>query len=94
MPFNPHEIDPGAAALAALGGIIGRLIGIIRSDDRRWGWRMLWELPVAIGMGWIGAGIAEFFDLRGFAAYAAMISAGYIGPRLVDEIFDRLKAKA
>jgi hypothetical protein len=93
MPFNPNEIDPGAAALAALGGIIGRLIGIARSDDRRWGWRMSWELPIAVGMGWIGAGIAEFFNLQGFTAYAVMISAGYIGPRMVDEVFDRMKAK-
>jgi hypothetical protein len=94
MPFSPNEIDPGTAALAALGGVLGRMIGIARADQRRWGWRVLWELPVAVGMGWIGAGIAEYFDFRGFVAYASMIAAGYLGPRAVDEVFDRLKAKA
>jgi hypothetical protein len=40
-------------------------------------------------MGIIGAGIADFLGLKDFAHHAMTISVGYIGPRIVDEIFNR-----
>lgn len=44
------------------------------------GWPLLWELPVVIGMGIIGAGVVDWMDLRGYRAGALIATLGYIGP--------------
>lgn len=44
---------------------------------------LLWELPSAIGLGWIGRAIGEAWGLQGFALMSASIVVAYLGPRII-----------
>ncbi|MCK8788295.1 hypothetical protein M0638_28490 [Roseomonas sp. NAR14] len=74
----------GAAVGAALLGVLGRLLAYHSAQTRPLGWSLLWELPVAIGMGLIGRGVADILALHDFPAYACTIAVAYVGPRCID----------
>lgn len=44
------------------------------------GWSLLWEVPVVVGMGVIGAGAADWLQLHGNRAGALIAVMGYLGP--------------
>jgi len=46
-------------------------------------WALVWELPIAVGMGWLGRGFGDWLHLDGFPLFAMSIMAGYLGPRCV-----------
>jgi hypothetical protein len=78
-----HDVAASAAGAGAL-GLLGRALHWVRRDSRPIGWSLLWEVPVAIGMGIIGKGIGDYFGLNDFPEYAVTIGTAYIGPRLID----------
>lgn len=51
------------------------------------------ELPIALGMGMIGAGVSSFFGLGEAESYAVVAAMSYLGPQgleeIVREIFNR-----
>ncbi|WP_193183288.1 phage holin family protein [Nisaea sediminum] len=73
--------------------ILGRLMylaGLCRRGDRRfWSWSLLWEIPVAFGMGLIGAGVAEYLDLGQMGALGTIAVASYLGPRGAEATLER-----
>lgn len=91
------DFDAASAAGAGALGLLGRALHLARADRRPFGWSLLWELPTAIGMGFIGKGAADYFGLDGFPEYAVTISIAYIGPRVIDlaicEVERRNKAR-
>jgi len=50
---------------------------------------LLLELPIALGMGMVGAGIADWLGFTGQVRDAVLVSAGFIGPRAIEQIFER-----
>lgn len=44
------------------------------------GKELIWEVPIVIGMGTIGSGVAEFMQLTGAKAGAVIAVLGYLGP--------------
>ena len=78
------DFDAASAAGAGALGLLGRMLHLARVDRRPLGWSLLWELPVAIGMGIVGKGLADYFNLDGFTEYAVTISVAYVGPRVID----------
>lgn len=80
-----------SGAVAGGLGVLGRLTALAHMERRPFGWNLLWELPVAISMGLIGAGIAEYFHVTGTAGQAIAVSAGYVGPRLIDMAADIIR---
>ncbi len=71
-------------ALAGGMGMLGRMLALAASTKRPIGLCLLWEIPMAIGMGVVGKGIADAFGLTGFSNFAAIIAVSYTGPRLID----------
>lgn len=72
-------------------GMLGRAIHYVRHDTRPLGLKLVFfEMPIAIGFGIIGGGLAQWFTLTGLLQSTAMISAGYVGPRIVDILIDHL----
>jgi len=88
MSNDWQDVAANFAATAALGGV-GRLVALARDNRRPWSWSLLWEIPVAIMMGWIGDGVAEYFDLHNSVHIAIIVGVSYLGPRVLDEIFTR-----
>lgn len=71
--------------------MLGRLMYLVRNDRRQFGWRLfLYELPMALGMGIVGKGVSDFFGFNplGYMDDACMIVAGYLGPRVIDKLWE------
>ena len=51
---------------------------------------LLLELPIALGMGMVGAGIAEWWGFQGQVRDAVLVSAGFVGPRAIEQTIERL----
>lgn len=82
--LDDTEIARTAVTAGGL-GLLGRLVYWAVHDQRHpIGWSLLWELPLALGMGWIGLGVSEYLGLATNATYAMTISVSYTGPRLLD----------
>lgn len=82
-------------AIAGGLGMIGRLMAIAADKDRPTTFlgilkRLVWELPIAIGLGVVGKGIAETLGLHGFAHYATIVTVAYSGTQLVDLLVRKL----
>jgi hypothetical protein len=75
-----EAINDGLGYLvAALIAFTGRMIALaVVRPPLSWG--LLWELPLCIGLGVIGSGIAEHFDLHGHQAAALIAAVAYSGP--------------
>lgn len=79
--------------LAVMFGIIGRAIHFVRHDQRPLGLKLfLYEIPIAVGFGIMGGGIAQWLEIKGMTQSAVMIASGYIGPRIVDILIDNFPA--
>ena len=85
MQSAPPEFDVFIAALSSALGLIGRLMYLSQEQRSPFTLALLWELPIAIGMGLIGRGIGEYVGLGvwPFALFSASVVCGYIGPRLI-----------
>lgn len=83
--------------LVAAGGILGRLIyhsGEVKMKRRKFfSKELVLEMPIALGMGFIAHGVCMYFGLTGDIDTGAAILAGYLGPRSIDSIFDKVLQK-
>jgi hypothetical protein len=66
-------------ALAFMAALIGRAMATAVQRPAL-GWGLLWEIPIVIGMGLIGAGVSEYLHIYGNQAAALIAVAGYLGP--------------
>jgi LydA holin phage, holin superfamily III len=82
------------AGLAVLLGLVGRLMHHSRQVQlgrrRFWSASLLWELPVAVGTGFMGQGVAEYLGLAGWQETAAVVTVAYLGPGFVEAVLWRL----
>jgi len=81
MPMN--QPDWIAALMAALAGILGRVMFMTQAGHNPFSKALLWEIPTAIAMGWIGRGLGETMGLDGFPLFAIPIAVAYVGPGFV-----------
>ncbi len=90
--------DAGLRDLATQGaaagglGMLGRMIALASATRKPTGISLLWEVPLAIGLGVVGKGLADWLGLTGFPNYAMTIAVSYIGPRAIDIALDRYAA--
>jgi hypothetical protein len=78
-----------AAAWSTLWAFIGRLLyvtNMVRTGRRR---RFLtvqtaWELSVALGMGVVAGGLANYIGLTGLPAVGFISAASYLGPHAIE----------
>lgn len=92
---------PGASELTAYfytGGaaIMGRLMfharQVQRGKRKAMSWELMFDVPVALAMGWMIYGLCIWFGVGPQATVSAAIAAGYLGPYSVDRVFDRVLA--
>lgn len=85
-----HGLVPSAL------GVIGRLMAMSSSTRKPKGFALLWEIPIAIGMGLIGISLARYFEVTNIVSYGIIIGVAYTGPLLIDQaiavLAQRLKA--
>lgn len=78
-----NDPDILTAISAALLGLLGRLMSMVQEQRNPFSTSLLWELPLAIGLGWIGRGVGEYFQLSGFMLMSCSIVLAYLGPRII-----------
>lgn len=96
MNFDDMAMRELAAQGVTAGGLglLGRLLALAHNAGRPMGWSLLWEVPIAIGMGIVGKGVAEYLAVDGFQHYAVVIAVAYTGPRVIDLLLARYAANS
>lgn len=75
------------ACMAALIGRITYHIGLVQRGVRRLlGIHLLLELPVAIFMGFVGSGLAEWLSLPPKSSIGLVAALSYLGPNAIEYI--------
>lgn len=91
-PWLDHLRDVAVdVAVTIFWAVVGRLLyhtRLVQLGQRRfWSVQLLWELPVALGMGFVADGMAAWLELTGRPAVALIVSVSYLGPRLIEGLF-------
>jgi hypothetical protein len=79
------------ALVTFVASLFGRLMFHARAAQRGtrrfWSWHLAWELPVAVGMGMIGDGLATWLALADGTRIGFVAAVAYLGPHAIDELF-------
>jgi len=74
-----------SALVAAFVGRMAKHVILAQSGQRKlFGWNLLLELPVAIFMGFVGSGLAEWFSLSSHAEVGLIAALSYLGPSAIE----------
>ena len=88
----PPEMQQTLAgfAWAVWWALIGRSLyhaDLVRKGRRRfWSLHLAWELMIAIGMGVVAGGAAEWLELKGMSAAGFIAACSYLGPRSIESV--------
>ncbi len=95
MPMDDLGLSDIAAKSLGAGllGMIGRAVHIAARTDRPAGIKalfiaILWEIPIGLGMGVVGWGLADYLELKAFPHYAMVVSVAIAGPKLIAMVLD------
>ncbi|MGE0252011.1 MAG: phage holin family protein [Dongiaceae bacterium] len=78
----------GLAIAAAIAGRVARHAQLVQKGLRRfWGLQLALELPVAIFMGFVGNGLAEWLELGPRASTGIVAALSYLGPAAIERVF-------
>ena len=93
MPWDDASLTTNVATAGGF-GLLGRLVYWAHHQSHHpIGLSLLWELPLALGMGFIGMGIGEYLQLTEKQTDALMICVSYVGPRVIDILLLRMTSK-
>ncbi len=87
------------AGWAVMWAFIGRLLyvlNLVRVGRRKHfvSIQTVWELGVAIGMGVVAGGLAEYIGLTGLPAAGFVAAASYLGPHIIEILLAWVAQKA
>lgn len=74
-------------AAACVGRIMYHARQVQRGARRFWSWHLLWEVPIAIGMGLIADSLATWLELHEGTRIGFVAAVAYVGPHAIDELF-------
>lgn len=78
--------------MSFLWAMIGRLMfhaKLVQQGRRRViSLALIWELPIALGMYMVGAGIADALGSIGHIRDGIIVSCAYLGPRVIEQAFE------
>lgn|SRR5215217_3519437 len=91
LPKWLNEVTPWAFVAGA--GMLGRLMNhakLVQTGKRKpLSWALLWDLPIALGSGWVAYGIAVYFKVAWEPTLSLAIVASYLGPYFIDTLFEK-----
>ena len=84
-----NDVAPYAWAGGA--GVLGRMMfharQVQRGKRKPWSWALLFDMPIALGMGWGVYGLCVWADLAPEPTVSAAIAASDLGPYSIDLVF-------
>ena len=72
---------------SAAGRLLFHTTMVRRGVRRFWSRDLIWELPVALGMGFVGDGLAEYLGEAGATRTGLIVTISYLGPRVLETAF-------
>lgn len=88
----------GGAVVSLVAAAVGRLMyhtGEVKAKRRKlFGRELIWEVPVAVGMAFVGEGVAAYLQLDDTARTATIAVLAYLGPRGAEALLSRLLSGA
>ena len=88
-------INLSAALAAAFTGRLAKHILMVQKGLRRfWGIQLLLELPVAIFMGFVGNGLADWMQLSPKSGIGLIAALSYLGPAAIEHVFSKMVSNA
>lgn len=92
--MEKYNFDEWATWLMIGGaGMLGRLTyhaRLVQVGRRKpLSWALIWDVPVALCMGWIALGIGEYFHLHWRVMVSLALAIAYLGPYSIDAVFAR-----
>ena len=83
----------GGAATTVVAALAGRMMyhtSEVKKKNRKFfGRELVWELPVAFGMGLVGEGVAAYMELSETVGVALIVALAYLGPRGIEVAFEK-----
>jgi hypothetical protein len=74
-------------------GMVGRLMfhakQVQRGLRKPFAWVLLWDLPIALGMGWIALGLGTWLAVPWEVTVSIALTVSYLGPHIIDLLFVR-----
>lgn len=75
------------------GALMGRYMWhsseVKKGNRKLFGREVVWELPIAVGMGVIGEGVGAYFGLNHTVTTSLVAFMAYLGPRGAEALFSR-----
>ena len=95
MNEEAQKILEGLGSAAAW-GVAGRLMWVaqeVKAGKRKLiSWTLLlWELPIAICMSRVGAGVADYMNWGDAKRDAVVVVVAYLGPRIIEQTWEVVK---
>ena len=85
------DMLPWAATGGA--GMLGRLMfharQVQRGHRKPFSWVLLWDVPIALGMGWIALGLGAWLHVTWEATISISLITSYLGPHAIDLGFSK-----
>lgn len=78
-------------------GMLGRLMfhakQVQRGIRKPFGWVLFWDIPIALGMGWISLGLGIWLKVPWEVTVSISLAVSYLGPHGIDLLFARWAEK-
>lgn len=87
---EPYAWTGGAAIL---GRLMYHATQVQKGKRKPWSAAVMFDLPIALGLGWAIYGICVYFDLSPEPTVSAAIVGSYLGPYTLDRVFARIAEK-
>lgn len=72
-------------------GVLGRLMFHAKQVQlgrrKPLSWTLFWDLPIALGMGWIALGLASWLHAQHEVTISIALIVAYLGPYGIDSLF-------
>lgn len=83
--------------MTASAGLLGRLMfhakEVQMQRRKAFSWVLLWDLPIAIGMGWMAHGIGVWAKAPQEVTFSIALGISYLGPHVIDIAFAKWSEK-
>ena len=83
--------DYGTWIFTGGAGLLGRLMfhaKLVQTGQRKpFSWILLWDIPIALGMGWISLGLSQWLNVAWEMTISIALVVAYLGPYGIDTIF-------
>ena len=91
MDFNGDWNEMSTWIYTGSAGVLGRLMFHARQVQlgkrKPFSWVLLWDIPIALGMGWLALGIAVSLHVPWEETISIALTVSYLGPHTIDFLF-------